>query len=102
MPFALKYSIRSFPEVPNLSKIGLEVGVSLVITSYVDGIDTSSPNSSSLYVFDNANDCSDKIIIKRVNTDNYKIGDKLKITYDGLIEESYPAQISAIEIELIK
>ena len=45
---------------------------------------------------------SDKIIIKRVNTDNYKIGDKLKITYDGLIEESYPAQISATEIELIK
>ena len=45
---------------------------------------------------------SDKIIIKRVNTDNYKIGDKLKITYNGLIEESYPAQISATEIELIK
>ena len=45
---------------------------------------------------------SDKIIIKRVNTDNYEIGDKLKITYNGLIEESYPAQITANEIELIK
>lgn len=45
---------------------------------------------------------SDKIIIKKINTVNYEIGDKLKITYNGLIEESYPAQISATEIELIK
>ena len=45
---------------------------------------------------------SDKIIIKRIDSDNYEIGDKLKITYNGLIEESYPAQITANEIELIK
>ena len=45
---------------------------------------------------------SDKIMIKKINTDNYEIGDKLKITYNGLIEESYPAQISATQIETIK
>lgn len=45
---------------------------------------------------------SDKIVIKRINTDNYAVGDKVKITYNGLINESYPAQISATEIELVK
>ena len=45
---------------------------------------------------------SDKIIIKRIDSDNYEIGDKLKITYNGLIEESYPAQISTTQIEIIK
>jgi len=45
---------------------------------------------------------SDKIIIKRINKDVYAEGDKVKVTYDGLINESYPAQISAIEIELLK
>lgn len=45
---------------------------------------------------------SDKIIIKRIFSDNYVVGDKVKITYDGLIEESYPAQIGASEIELLK
>ena len=45
---------------------------------------------------------SDKIIIKRINADNYVIGDRIKITYNGLVNESYPAQITATEIELIK
>ena len=45
---------------------------------------------------------SDKIIIKRINTDNYVVGDKIKITYNGLVNESYPVQISATEIELVK
>ena len=45
---------------------------------------------------------SDKIIIKRINTDDYAVGNKIKITYNGLINESYPAQISATEIELLK
>ena len=31
----------------------------------------------------------------------YKPGDIIKITYNGLIDESYPAQITASEIELI-
>jgi hypothetical protein len=29
-------------------------------------------------------------------------GDKVKITYDGTINESYPAQISATEIKIVK
>ena len=45
---------------------------------------------------------SDKIIIKRITNQNYVIGNKIKITYDGTINESYPAQITANEIELIK
>ena len=45
---------------------------------------------------------SDKIIIEKITTDDYVIGDKIKITYNGLINESYPVQINATEIELIK
>lgn len=45
---------------------------------------------------------SDKIIVKRINNEEYAVGDKVKITYNGLINESYPAQISATEIELLK
>lgn len=45
---------------------------------------------------------SDKIIVKRITNHNYVIGDKVKITYDGTINESYLAQISVIEIEKVK
>lgn len=45
---------------------------------------------------------SDKIIIKEVYNEYVVIGDKVLITYNGLIEESYPAQISANKIEVIK
>lgn len=34
--------------------------------------------------------------------DFYVVGNKVKITYDGIIMESYPAQIVAIKIELAK
>ena len=34
--------------------------------------------------------------------DFYVVGNKVKITYDGNIMESYPAQINAIKIELAK
>lgn len=49
---------------------------------------------------------SDKISINTstaINTSNelYKVGDKVKITYDGMIMESYPAQIIATKVELI-
>lgn len=45
---------------------------------------------------------SDKIIIKKINDDIYVIGNKVKITYNGNINESYPAQITATEIEIVK
>ena len=49
---------------------------------------------------------SDKISMKitRPTTgvnDFYVKGNKVKITYNGVIMESYPAQISAINIELV-
>lgn len=52
---------------------------------------------------------SDKIVV-RVPVDNATLkdlsefteGSKVKITYDGMIMESYPAQINAYNVELIK
>lgn len=52
---------------------------------------------------------SDKIVV-RVNGENNALknlsefaeSSKVKITYDGMIMESYPAQINAYNIELIK
>ncbi|NLK64298.1 MAG: DUF3221 domain-containing protein [Tissierellia bacterium] len=52
---------------------------------------------------------SDKIVVK-VPIDNavlkdlseFTEGSKVKITYDGMIMESYPAQINAFNIELLK
>lgn len=48
---------------------------------------------------------SDKIkmnINRQTNGTNYEIGNKVKITYNGAIMESYPAQIIATKIELAK
>lgn len=52
---------------------------------------------------------SDKIVV-RLPKDNavledlsqFAVGSKVKITYDGLIRESYPAQITASKIEFAK
>ena len=51
--------------------------------------------------------CSDKIsmgITRPTNGTNdfYVVGNKIKITYNGMIMESYPAQIVATKIELVK
>ena len=50
---------------------------------------------------------SDKISIKinrptKGTNDFYVVGNKVKITYNGIIMESYPAQIVATKIELAK
>ena len=34
--------------------------------------------------------------------DFYVVGNRVKITYNGMIMESYPAQIFATKIELVK
>ncbi len=45
---------------------------------------------------------SDKFSVSLETNDiHYEIGSKVKITYDGNILESYPAQIKPIKIELI-
>jgi hypothetical protein len=38
---------------------------------------------------------------EKVSSDIFKPGDRIKIYYNGIIAESYPAQISADKIELI-
>lgn len=46
---------------------------------------------------------SDKFSIEYVDDfKSCKIGDKIKVTYKGMINESYPAQIGTTKIELIK
>lgn len=46
---------------------------------------------------------SDKFRIELENDDtNYKIGTTLKITYEGFINTSYPAQIKTTKIEIIE
>lgn len=45
---------------------------------------------------------SDKISIRIENTKEYPIGTKLKITYDGIIMETYPAQINEIKVEIVQ
>lgn len=46
---------------------------------------------------------SDKFRIEYVNGFNScHVGDKVKITYEGMINESYPAQIGTTNIEIIK
>lgn len=56
---------------------------------------------------------SDKMTVHLINTvitnqngetiskDDFKVGDRITITYNGMIEESYPAQIGASKIEVI-
>ena len=45
---------------------------------------------------------SDKFTIKYTDGFVCKIGDKVLITYDGFINESYPAQVETTNIEIIK
>lgn len=73
----------------------LENNGSSILVKPVEG--TSESNSS------------DKIVV-RVPVDNATLkdlsefteGSKVKITYDGMIMESYPAQINAFDVELMK
>lgn len=46
---------------------------------------------------------SDKFSISLENdSTDYKVGNKVKITYEGMIMESYPAQIGTTKIEIVK
>ncbi len=52
---------------------------------------------------------SNKIVVRVKGENNtlkdlseFTEGSKVKITYDGMIMESYPAQINAFDVELIK
>ena len=61
----------------------------------------------SMIVYPNENEeeykSSDKFRIEYVGGFNScKIGDKVTITYKGMINESYPAQVGTTKIELIK
>ncbi len=63
-------------------------------------------NSSYLIVEPNEGEeerqSSDKFYIKLKNNDIiYKVGTNVKITYDGIILESYPAQIGTTKIEIV-
>lgn len=63
-------------------------------------------NASYIVVEPNENEeikrSADKISIGlgEYNDALYMVGDNVKITYDGTIMESYPAQVKAIKIEL--
>lgn len=61
--------------------------------------------SSYLIVEPNENEderkSSDKFHIELKNdSNNYEVGDIVKITYEGMINESYPAQIKTTRIEI--
>lgn len=43
---------------------------------------------------------NDEIAISHGTNDFYVVGNKIKITYNGIIMESYPAQIVTTKIEL--
>ncbi|WP_175638445.1 DUF3221 domain-containing protein [Metabacillus schmidteae] len=36
------------------------------------------------------------------NTKTFKVGDKIKVEFDGTVLESYPAQINTLSVELIE
>lgn len=39
---------------------------------------------------------------KEMTLDQFMVGDRIKVTYNGMIAESYPAQISSYEIEVVE
>ncbi len=45
---------------------------------------------------------SDKVYVQSKDANKYKIGNKVKITYNGQILTSYPPQVGGFKIELIK
>lgn len=45
---------------------------------------------------------SDKVYAQGKDVNNYKVGDKVRITYNGQILTSYPPQIGISKVELIK
>ncbi len=45
---------------------------------------------------------SDKVYVQGKDVNNYKIGKKVRITYNGQILTSYPPQVGGSKIELIK
>lgn len=47
-------------------------------------------------------DSSDKYSIEDIGEEVYQVGSKVKIYYDGNVLETYPAQIKASKVELVK
>ena len=45
---------------------------------------------------------SDKVYVQGKDINNYKVGNKVRITYNGQILTSYPPQVGGSKIELIK
>lgn len=45
---------------------------------------------------------SDKFTIEYIDEFVCKVGDRVLITYEGMINESYPAQVGTTNIEIIK
>ena len=97
---AVNYFIKDNYENENSEKVSFNatvaenMGSSILVNPYEGSSELNS---------------SDKIVI-RVPVENATLkdlseftkGNKVKITYDGTIMESYPAQINASKVELIK
>ncbi len=71
----------------------LESEKGLLVTPKEGSSELSSADKIFVHILDIEKD--------NIDTSKFKPGDILKITYDGLIAESYPAQITASKIELI-
>ena len=122
------YSITKIHRINNQSSTGYEDGWKIEILGiqiynevdvYVDVTDkkeqhqfvaTVIEKSDNYFVVEpeegsNERKSSDKIsftINKSINNDFLVVGSKIKIIYDGVILETYPAQITVNEIELLK
>ncbi|TAH63819.1 MAG: DUF3221 domain-containing protein [Anaerolineaceae bacterium] len=70
----------------------------LLITPDKDSIESSSSDRISVATGE-AEIIDDKGNV--INVDVLKSGDRIKVSYDGMIAESYPAQITANKIELL-
>lgn len=45
---------------------------------------------------------SDKIVVSKVKESDFKVGDKVKVVYNGFIMEMYPAKVDASRLEKIE
>ena len=56
-------------------------------------------NDKSIVVKTDDQNLGDAVSVEAENAADYKVGDRVKVTYTGTVLETYPAQVYVVDVE---
>lgn len=106
IPFMFACRSEKSEPVPNNGN-GIVEEPEPIESIFTGTIEEISSETSALIVVDSGKilQSSDKVTIdltKAPEDATFEVGDKVKVSYDGEVRESYPAQINTISVEKIE